>query len=225
MTSGQEDRLSMFLTVEAACQRHQAVWETGSPAFAQAFAEFQEHLAEIRRLSRDQRSAVRGAARQKSRARRAMESSAHRLGGALSAWAVVNGQQQLAERVHLSPNAWRKLRDTVSLTRASLILKEGRARLDDLADYGVTEPALDELSGLIDAYRAELAGPRAAIITRKGATAGLRTRFAAASGLLRARMDALLPLLAASHPAFGADYRHARIIVDSGGQRRPVEGG
>ena len=53
MTAGQEDRFSLFLTVEAACQRHQAVWDTDFPAFAQAFAKFQEHVAEIGRLTND----------------------------------------------------------------------------------------------------------------------------------------------------------------------------
>ncbi|MCB1065337.1 MAG: hypothetical protein KDN20_20780, partial [Verrucomicrobiae bacterium] len=90
---------SLFLTVEAACQRHQSVWDTDFPAFAQAFAKFQEHVAEIRQLAADQRSAVRGATRQKVRTRRAMEDRARQLGGALAAWAEVNGQQPLAERV------------------------------------------------------------------------------------------------------------------------------
>ena len=224
MTAGQEDRFSLFLTVEAACQRHQAVWDTDFPAFAQAFAKFQEHVAEIGRLAADQRSAIRGATRQKIRTRRAMEDSARQLGGALAAWAEVNGQQPLAERVYLSRNAWHKLRDTVCLTRASLILKEGRARLADVADYGVTESLLDELAERSDAYRAELAGPRAAINTRKAATAGLTTHIAAASKVLRTRMDRLMPLLAAAHPAFGTDYQNSRILVDSGGRKRSGKG-
>ena len=94
MTAGQEDRFSLFLTVEAACQRHQAVWDTDFPAFAQAFAKFQEHVAEIGRLAADQRSAIRGTTRQKVRTRRAMEDRARQLGGALAAWAEVNGQHR-----------------------------------------------------------------------------------------------------------------------------------
>ena len=168
MTAGQEDRFSLFLTVEAACQRHQAVWDTDFPAFAQAFAKFQEHVAEIGRLAADQRSAIRGATRQKVRTRRAME---------------------------------------------------------DVADYGVTESLLDELAERCDAYRAELAGPRAAINTRKAATAGLSTHIAAASKVLRTRMDRLMPLLAAAHPTFGTDYRNSRILVDSGGRKRAKQQG
>ncbi|MCB1091285.1 MAG: hypothetical protein KDL87_07135 [Verrucomicrobiae bacterium] len=217
MTDGQEDRLSMFLAVEAACQRHRALWETERPAFARAFADFQGRVAEIRRLSDAQHSVVRAAKRQKSKARRAMEDSAHMLGGALSAWATVNGENRLAERAYLSRNAWLKLRDTVCLTRASLILKEGRSRLADLGDYGVTGPLLDDLEARIETYRTELAAPRMAIFTRKGATSGLKAGIAAASELLRTQLDKLMPILAADHPAFGTDYRNARVIVGSGG--------
>ena len=95
--------------------------------------------------------------------------------------------------------------------------RSGRSRLADLGDYGVTGPLLDDLEARIETYRTELAAPRMAIVTRKGATSGLKAGIAAASDLLRTQLDKLMPILAADHPAFGTDYRNARVIVDSGG--------
>jgi uncharacterized protein YfaA (DUF2138 family) len=53
----------------------------------------------------------------------------------------------------------------------------------------------------------------------------ISTHIAAASKVLRTRMDRLMPLLATAHPAFGTDYWNSRILVDSSGRKRAKQQG
>lgn len=216
MTDKQENKLGMYYSVVAACENHNAVW-SGLPAFATAFTEFQSHVDAIGDAAEAQETGVTGATKNKNTALKNLTDAAYPLGTAVQAWATVEGDTQLAERVYWSRSDYLYGRDADSETMARTVLTEATANLPALADYGVTQAKLDDLSAAIDAYHAVLVAPRAAITDRKAATAALVDHFTAADTVLKGRMDNLAPILAADTPEFGRDYENARIIVDSGG--------
>ena len=218
MNGNQEDKLGMYYSVETACDKHSAVWQT-LPAFITAFGEFQTHVAAISDAAESQETGVTGASRSKNIVQKAVADEAYPIGTAVQTWATITGDNQLAKRVYKSMSDFNYyLRDTEVEIHARLVHTEATAHLAALADYGVTQARLDELDAAIDAYHALLVAPRTAITDRKAATAALKALFKQADTVLKTRMDKLVPILAKDHPAFVADYENARIIVDSGGK-------
>lgn len=217
MNRRQEDKLSMYYAVIAACDKHNAAW-AGLAAFATGYTAFQGHVATIAAASGDQQAGTIGHARQKTQARAAMAAAATPLAGALQAWAAVESQPAVAAKIDFAPSDLLYGRDTLAEDRARLIHGEATTRLAALATYGVTQPLLDTLGDAIDAYHAQIVAPRTAIIDRKAATSTLAAAFDAADRVLVDRLDKLIPLLALTQAAFATDYRNSRIIVDSGGR-------
>lgn len=215
MTDRQEDKLTMYYTVEAACDKHTAAWQT-LPAFVTHHTAFTAEVAAIAEEADNQRAGGTGATRDKSIARQAMAELAFPLGTAVQAWALITGDNQLAARVYHPVSDYFRGRDTEAEEIARLVHTEATANLAALADYGVTQPKLDALDAAITAYHAVLVKPRGAITDRKAATETMAEAFARADDILNNRLDKLVPILAADQPAFATDYRNARIIVDTG---------
>lgn len=213
MNDGQENKLSMYFAVVAACNKHTAAWQALT-AFANAYTGFQSEVGDIGSAADEQRAGTTGSAKDKSARRQTMAEAAFPVGTALQAWALVNNDQALAARVYIRFTAYLNIRDTEAEQQARLVHKEATANLASLPDYGVTQQLLDELDAAIAAYHTALTAPRAAITTRKAATAAIKKSFVNADNLLKNRMDKLVPILAPQQPAFATDYWNARMIVD-----------
>ncbi|MFT5469645.1 MAG: hypothetical protein ACI8UO_004767 [Verrucomicrobiales bacterium] len=213
MTDKEEDKLSMYYAVIAACAKHNTAWQT-LPAFANGYGEFQTEVDAISAAAETQQAGITGAAKDKSARRQTMAESAFPIAASVQAWATLNDNATLAGRIAFTLSDFLYGRDTESEERARLVHTEAAAILASLADYGVTQQLLDNLLAAIDAYKTTLTAPRAAITNRKTATAAIKTGFANADTILRDRMDKIVPILEATQPAFVTDYRNARIIVD-----------
>lgn len=216
MTDQQEDKLSMYYAVIAAADRHSAIVQ-GLPAFATHYGEFTAKVDTIRDLLDGQNAGVSGATEAKATARQSMAALAYPVAAAVQAWALANGDSQLADIVGYSQSDFLHSRDTIAEERAQRVHDEAEPRLADLGDYGVDAAMLTNLSNAIAGYHAELVRPQQAIQDRKTVTAGLKTGFASADDVLRNRLDKLVPILAMDHPAFATDWWNSRNIYDSGG--------
>ncbi len=224
MTDHQEDRLSMYYAVIAACEKHAAAW-VALPAFGAALSDFQAAIGDVASAAAAQQVGIPGATLAKSSARQAMIGSVFPIGTALQAWATVNGDPRLGARVYHCRSDYSDSRDTDAEKFARIVLAEARARVGDLADYGIDQAGLDALSAAIDAYHTVIAQPRVAITERKAATAALSAAIDAADAALKTRMDKLVPILAPAQPAFTTDYANARIIVDAPTRSSSAGGG
>lgn len=215
MKDRQEDRLGMYFTVLATCERHADAWEN-VPAFAEAHAEFAGHVTAIRDQADAQSTGVRGSSRAKADAREALAATAYPIATAIQAWAAVAGEARVAERVRFTRSHFIHSRDTDAEIRARTVLAEATARDADLADYGVDPELIGHLAVAIDTYHDLIIAPRQAIVARSAATAALKKHFAAAHRVLKTRMDNLVPVIGVQNPDFARDYENARVIVDSG---------
>lgn len=224
MTDPQEDKLSMYYAVEAACEKHQAAWQS-LPAFVTHHAAFTAEVSAISAAAETQQQGVTGATRDKSAARETMADRAHAIAAALGAWALTEEQNQLAAEISFTRSDFLYERDTDSERNARKVHTEATANLASLADYGIDQAKLDDLDAAITAYHTALTAPRGAITDRKAATAALREGFSKADDLLNNRLDKLVPILAPDHPGFATDYGNARIIVDTGSRSGGERGG
>lgn len=214
MNKYQEDKLSMYLAVKSACDKHQAAWNS-LPAFATNYAAFIAEVEAIEAAGGIQGAGTTGARIDKFARRDTMTSLSVQIGNAVEAYALLSDNASLAERVAVNPTILQRARDTEAAQIATRIRDEAQAIGAPLIPYGVDAAALTSLSAAITAYKALLTAPRDAIITRKAAGETLRTAFPNADRLLTDALDKLVPLLAAQTPLFGIDYRNARIIVNS----------
>lgn len=148
-----------------------------------------------------------------------------RVGNALKTYALASRNAALAVRVSVTPSTFIKARDTEVAQIATRIRDEAASRVTLLTDYGIDGEQLTLLSEAIAAYHDLVPAPRQAINDRKAATATLKTAFARGDEIFDTAMDKLIPMLAARSPAFGTEFRNARIIVNSGTRAREVEEG
>lgn len=224
MNKIQEDKLSMYLAVKSACTRHQAVWST-LPAFATQYATFLAALDAIESAAGVQGAATTGARTDKANRRQAMSALAVQVGGAVEAYARIQGDNALAARVSVTPSDFTSARDTEAAQIADRILAEAQAAGAAVADYGVTADVITRLTAAIAAYRVHLSAPRDAIVARQGAGADLQAAFTTADTVLTNVLDLLIPVLRTQSAAFAVDYENARIIVNSATRSREEEEG
>ncbi|MFT5470309.1 MAG: hypothetical protein ACI8UO_005437 [Verrucomicrobiales bacterium] len=162
MTDKEEDKLSTYYAVIASCAKHNTAWQS-LPAFANGYGEFQTEVDAISAAAETQQAGITGAAKDKSARRQTLAEYACPVAASVQAWATLNDNATLAGRIAFTLSDFLYGRDTESEERARLVHTEATAILASLTDYGVTQQLLDDLLAAIDAYKATLAAPRAAI--------------------------------------------------------------
>ena len=216
MTSKQENKLSMYLAVQAVCDRNNSTWQT-LQAFADAYTEFGQHVTNIQSLAQNQAVDSSGLAADKVQLRKAMAQAAVEIGSATNAYAKKVKNNDLAAKTKVSASDITGGRDTVAADIARNVHAAATANLANLGAYGVTAAKLAALKAKIDAYAASITKPRDAVSSGSTATKQLADEFDAADSVLDDQMDALVPQFSESNAKFVEDYNNARIIVDSGG--------
>jgi hypothetical protein len=216
MNADQQNKLAMYLAVKAICDAAQAIW-TPLAAFATHYTAFLAKTGLIQQLAAAQAADRTGAARDKAGIQETLADAVLTIGGALTAYATVKGDQTLKEKVDLSRYAFLRQRDVEMAGTADLIHSEASSRLALLAPYGVTQLLLDDLDDKIDAYSAIAEAPRAGIAGRKTLTTQLEQEFRKADVILRDILDRLALQFKTTAPTFHSDYTNARIIIDRPG--------
>jgi hypothetical protein len=216
MTGKQENKFSMFLAVQAVCERNSATIQT-LQAFADGYTEFTTHVAKIDILAQNQSVDSTGLAAGKQQLRKTMAETTAVIALAVNAYSKKTKNNDLAAQTAVTASDMTSGRDTGAANIARNVHAAATANLANLAPYGVTAAKLTDLKAKIDAYAASLSKPRDAVTSGSAATKQLAAEFAAADAALNDQMDALVPQFAASNAKFVADYNSARLIVDSGG--------
>jgi len=216
MRQNLENRISMFYSVQEACNAHTATWTPLVP-FSDAFTEMQGKLDRIEDNIEIQERPLEGIARDKREKKLAMVKKALEVAEAGYALATATGDPDLQEKMNYSRSNLLAGRDTVIGQRSQSVHTDASAVAAALVPYGIVAADLTTLQTLIDAYVAVVASPRTAITVRKGSTEAIATLVSETSGILNDRMDKLMPQFKAANPDFYQEYFDARIVVDLGG--------
>ena len=159
MNNRQEDRLTMYLAVRSACERHSAVWQTFT-AFANAYEDFDTQVNLINTIAEQQDAGITGARIDKIQRRDSMTVLAVQVGNALEAFASVQNDATLAGKVRVLPSTFTHSRDTEARQIASRIHAEATKRAAAMVDYGVSAQKLADLATAIAAFDALLTAPQ-----------------------------------------------------------------
>lgn len=224
MTDRQENKLSMYAAVIQVCTDYTLTW-TPLAAFGTVFTNFTNTTQTITNTRITQESVTTGVAKDKATLRENMADLALKVGKAVVAYASVNNNNALLDKVNYSRSQLLSVRDTISADRCRVIHTEATAVLADLTDYGVDAPLLTDLDTAISDYSIAITTPRTAITTRKTSTSELKTLFAEADKILKKQMDTLMEMFKADAPTFYTNYFNARVIVDLKGSGGSGNGG
>ncbi|HUA67234.1 MAG TPA: hypothetical protein VMA13_01690 [Candidatus Saccharimonadales bacterium] len=216
MNAKQENKLSMYLAVEAVCDRNTSTWQT-LQAFGDAYTSFGAHVQNIQSIAQSQAADSTGLSADKQQLREAMAESGIEIGNAVYAYARKSKNNDLAAKVNVNRSSFMGGRDTAAADMARSVLASANANLANLGPYGITEGKLTAFQTAIDAYAASIAKPRDARASAATATRQLADEFDAADEMLGDQMDTLVLQFRSANATFVTDYQNARLIVDSTG--------
>lgn len=212
MTTKQENKLSMYLAVLAACEPHLTAIRS-LPALDEAHADFNHHVAAIQRITQLRDVNGTGIADDKRSLRASMTESASAIALAIRAYAVKAGNLELATKADIPASRMSSGRDTAAAVTARNIHAMATEHLKGLGRFGITAEKVDRLGASIDAYAASIGKPRAAAAQGITLTQQLADEFDGADAVLLNQMDPLVEQFRRTEPALVESYRGARALV------------
>lgn len=130
-------------------------------------------------------------------------------------FAIMNGNEKLAEKMADSASSLFRMKNDNMLRRVKLIVSKALKYKDELiAGYGLTEEQVIDLQADIDRYLELNGQPREYQIKSGIATQNLEELFSQANKLLTMQLDKLIKVFKRRDPSFYSGYEKARIIVD-----------
>lgn len=215
MKSNQENKLSMYYTVQKVCSANNGVWNT-LPAFVTAFNEFEKNLRRIRAVLGVQETNIQGVALKKESVKDSMIDKGLEIGNSVFAYASYTNDLELKSKVDFSRSELTQVRDSIALERCQMIYNKAAALIASLGDYGVKDVDLQELKTRIDRYADVLAAPRTSITERKSATLELSELIRNTNKILKEKLDKLMEKFRAGNTEFHTLYFNARKTVNIG---------
>ena len=212
MDTKQTNRVTMFKTVSAYFDSHNAVWSGMSP-MAAAVENFQDKIGAIDSAAQQQQTPS-GATDNKAAARDALEDVLFLTCEALAVLGHNTNDHDLLALTASSPSALDGLNADELVNRATTVLDRANARKTELAVLHVTQANLDELTQALQAFAAAKDQPRTETAERMAQTESLSNLIREANSILRNRIDRLVNLFRRLNPDFVAGYRGARVVVD-----------
>lgn len=219
MTTKQENKLSMYLTVVDWLDKNPTKVQN-LPHFNDLLTELKTYLNEIKESSATQQTGTKGLTKQKTNFKETLLDLAIEVVDVLKAYAALNNQSVLAGEVNYNLSKLKKAPDTILYDIVEILLQKAQANLTALDSYGISQTTLDELRQAQQSYYQTIPNPRTGTITRKGATASLSETFAKIDTLLKEKIDLLLELLKKKDTQAYNAYRSTRKIVNLGSRKQ-----
>ena len=212
MYTKQTNRVTMFDTVAAYLDSHNAVW-SGMAPLAAAVQSFKDKISAIGTAAQQQETPT-GAADSKAEARDDLEDVLFLTCEALAVLGHAGNDHELLANTALTRSTLDRMPDDELITRANVVLERANARKTELATLQVTPANLDELTQALNSFSGLKTQPRAASAERVAQTQSLESLIRDANGILRNQIDRLVNLFSRSDSEFVAGYRSARVVVD-----------
>lgn len=222
MNNRQEDKLSMFITVEDVCEDNEDILSS-MPAFVKSFDRFKKVVSQIVTQQEIQKGKTTGITENKQKEEDRLIQITLEIASAVHSYASLIGDNGLKSNVDYSPTELKSARDTDLRAICQSVHRTAESVISGLADYGKTQEDLDKLQKAIDDFSEMLSKPRSAIGTRATATSRLQELFKEGDDLLKDHLDMMMVSYKASHPTFYNMYRSARMIVDMGRRSKTEE--
>lgn len=132
----------------------------------------------------------------------------------MQAFAAVNGDPELAEKVSLSKSDIVRCRETDLEAMVVPVITEARNHMEALTDYLVTEDMIVEVETSLDNFKALIGQPRTIRNKAFVAKTVLSDLFDQMDDLLKNQLDKLMIRYSITDNDFYEEYTRARVIVD-----------
>ncbi|MBI5471593.1 MAG: hypothetical protein HY961_04535 [Ignavibacteriae bacterium] len=220
MTKPQENKLTMYEAVAEVLRKHQATVNLVK-TFTTAQTDFDVLLEKIRATRRGTKEAAAGKSQSKEQAREMLVLLALKVASALGSFASRTGDQELLALADVKESDFQRARDTGVASIATTIHTRSQEKVDKLADYGVTQAVLDNLSTRIADYMLTISRREAGMAEQVASTAALADLFVQADSFLKTELDRFAQILRDADDAFYREYFAARVIKDLGKRYEP----
>lgn len=216
MKKSTANKLSMYESVHQVLNDHQSSWQN-IPAFAASVTSFETKLNLLRARLVEHSNATTGVSLEKKHRTADLHKRILPIQHALFLIGRTTGDIPLRERNDHSKTDLIKLKLNEFAARCSELKNDIQTYETQLAEYGVTQQAMDELVPLLLGIDELNNSSRKAIIKRKNLTKEIADLEQELNELLRVELDRLILLFEETVPAFFHTYNSARITIDYGG--------
>jgi hypothetical protein len=214
MTQAQINRGQMIDAVITFMNKNTAKWSTIA-IIGMLMSKLNELFEAITEHKEAQNSAKVFIHKNKNEQKRIVADKADILNDTLEAYADIEENAALENKADKSSSDLYKLRneDFKTVITETITLLEGN--LNNMADYGMTEPQITDLKTSFDNFLVMNGQPRQYRISSKVATESLKELFSKSSKLLDTKLDKLMKRYKNSDPNFYKGYLAARVVVDN----------
>jgi hypothetical protein len=214
MTQAQINRGQMIDAVITFMNKNTAKWSTIA-IIGMLMSKLNELFEAITEHKEAQNAAKVFIHKNKNEQKRIVADKADILNDTLAAYADIEENAELEYKADKSSSDLYKLRneDFKTVITETITLLEGN--LNNMADYGMTEPQVTDLKTSFDNFLVMNGQPRQYRISSKVATESLKELFSKSSKLLDTKLDKLMKRYKNSDPNFYKGYLAARVVVDN----------
>ena len=222
MTNNQENKLSMYLTVQQVTNYHSSVWQDFA-GFKDLFNDFEGIIQKIKDTRLVQERKITGVTKDKKDLRNNAVEKGLVIANAIFIHASENGNNKLADRVSYNLSDFTRGRDTIIIDRLQVIKEAAQLYAAELDYFGVSQDDVDEFAALTEQLTSIVENPRQAITNRSRATKQLSEYILKADTMIKNRLDRLINQFKSNSPDFWQQFKNARKIIDLGHRKRVNE--
>jgi len=214
MNKTQINQKEMYETVVSFLDSNSALW-SAIPKVGEFKNEFSGVVTQINAAQYAQQEAQVFLGKNKTQLKSTVAQKADILNDGVEAFALVTGNNQLANRMAASYSELNRLRNADFIPAVQAIIAAAEANMEVLqTEYGVTTQQVDGLKSDLDEFLALNGMPRAYRVASVQATKDLELLFGEAQVVLE-KLDKVMSIFKRRDPGFYNGYLAARVIVDN----------
>ncbi|RYZ00864.1 MAG: hypothetical protein EOO11_00145 [Chitinophagaceae bacterium] len=214
MTKKNLARVSMFNSMLLFFAAYAAVINR-LPALAAAVGRFRRFLEQCKEALAEEQLVTEGITKDKRIQRERLCEQVSIITGAVSAYAVENGNEELAGEMNYSHRDLSRLNGADLRSTVRRIFTQVDPHIRDLADYGVTQESVDGARRTADAFEGKTPAPRQGITVRSDAGERAAELVSQTNAVLRKSIDKLVRHFQTTDPEFWSQYWKSRTVVDA----------
>jgi hypothetical protein len=214
MKQSQMNRKHMLDTTLAFLDENPDKWQT-IPKIGDVKIQLTGISQQIDTTAEDQEASQLAIGKMKAALKRTMAQKADILNDQVEVFAIVSGNDELAELMSDNYSSLYRMKNDDMMRRVKLIITSARDNQEALVpDYGVTEEQITDLENDYDSFLEINGKPSEFRVKSRMATVGLEELFTEANNLLSDHLDNLMKIFQRRDPNFYQGYLSAREVVD-----------
>lgn len=223
MNTTQDNKLNMYGVTDSIIISHKSIWDK-DPIFSASYNLWHAKIPLIEQNRDIQLSINKGITTEKSNFKKLMIKKAITISHRMQSYAFVVNNSELLENIKHSLSSLNAEKESDVVGICDIILENAIKYLQNLGDYGISSPIIDDFNLAINNYKLNIPNPKKAKGLVKIATKNLVTLFKEADDILYNRLDLDIEIFKETYPDFYKQYKDGRKINPLGIKAVSVKG-